>query len=64
VSVAFFADVCNLDGTRGGVNYALMAGAFLPALHIGRDAAAAALTPLDSNDPAAKSQSLLDGNSH
>ena len=36
------------------VNYALIAGAFLPALHIGNKAAAAALAPLDPNDPAAK----------
>jgi len=44
-----------LISRRTLVNYALTAGALLPALHIGRDAAAAALTPLDSNDPAAKS---------
>jgi hypothetical protein len=38
------------------VNYALLAGAFLPALHIGREAAAAeALAPLDPGDPTAKS---------
>jgi hypothetical protein len=38
------------------VNYALVTAAFLPALHIGTEAAAAeALTPLDPNDPAAKS---------
>ncbi len=36
-----------LISRRTLVNYALTAGAFLPALHIGRDAAAAALTPLD-----------------
>jgi len=36
------------------VNYALIAGAFLPALHIGNKTAAAALAPLDPNDPAAK----------
>jgi High potential iron-sulfur protein len=41
---------------RALVNYALLAGAFLPALHIGREAAAAeALAPLDPNDPTAKS---------
>jgi hypothetical protein len=38
------------------VNYALIAGAFLPVLHIGGEAAAAdALSPLDPNDPTAKS---------
>jgi hypothetical protein len=38
------------------VNYALVAGAFLPALYIGRESAVAeALTTLDPNDPAAKS---------
>jgi hypothetical protein len=37
------------------VNYALAAAAFLPALHIGNQAAAAALPSLDPNDPAAKS---------
>jgi hypothetical protein len=38
------------------VHYALVAGALLPALHIGREAdAAAALPSLDPNDPAAKS---------
>ena len=38
------------------VNYALVTAAFLPALHIGTEAAAAeALTPLDPNDPVAKS---------
>src|SRR5258707_10635468 len=44
-----------LISRRTIVNYALTAGAFLPALHIGRDAAAARLTQLDSNEPAAKS---------
>src|SRR5260370_8053112 len=44
-----------LISRRALVNSALTAGAFLPALHIGRDAAAAALTPLDPNDPTAKS---------
>jgi hypothetical protein len=41
---------------RALVHYALVAGAFLPALHIGTEAdAAAALPALDPNDPAAKS---------
>jgi High potential iron-sulfur protein len=45
-----------LISRRTLVNYALVAGAFLPALNIGREAAAAeALAPLDPNDPTAKS---------
>ena len=42
------------------VNYALVTAAFLPALRIGTEAAAAeALTPLDPSDPAAKSLGYL-----
>jgi hypothetical protein len=44
-----------LISRRTLVNYALIAGACLPALPIGRYAAAAALAPLDPNDPTAKS---------
>jgi len=41
---------------RTVVNYVLVTAAVLPALHIGKEAAAAeALTPLDPNDPTAKS---------
>jgi hypothetical protein len=43
-----------LISRRTLVNYALVASACLPALHIGSNAAAAALAPLDPNDPAAK----------
>jgi hypothetical protein len=44
-----------LTSRRTLVKYALMAAACLPALQIGRNAVAAALTPLDPNDPTATS---------
>jgi hypothetical protein len=49
---------------RTVVHYALVAGALLPALHIGREAAAAdALTPLDPSDPTAKSLGYMSDSS-
>jgi len=48
---------------RTVVNYALVAGAFLPGLYLGRNAAAAALAPLDPSDPTAKSLAYVSDSS-
>jgi hypothetical protein len=52
-----------LISRRTLVNYALMAGACLPALHIGGNAAAAALATLDPSDPTAKSLAYVSDSS-
>jgi hypothetical protein len=47
------------------VHYAVVAGALLPAaLHLGRQASAAALATLDPNDPAAKALGYVSDSPH